>query len=127
MIRLLAHPVPPSPSATFLFLSLPLSSVDLTCKRGEGGGRRSKSVQSYDREKAWPSINHSILSGIGLRQNVNSRCPNELYFSLEIHYNFECCAKLLSATASIFCINGSYNNNYCVPTFALICTCWLSK
>ncbi len=37
-----------------------MSPVKLIDGRGgQGGGRGTK---SYDREKAWPSINHSILS-----------------------------------------------------------------
>jgi hypothetical protein len=63
MVRLLAHPLPP-PS--------PVSKLDprhtgrlrkrdnmLPGKREEWGGR---GAESYDRKKAWPSINHSLLS-----------------------------------------------------------------
>jgi hypothetical protein len=61
---LLAHP---------LFLSSPVSklplfsvscesSVELTDGRWGGGGGRG--AKPYDREKAWLSINHSILSGL---------------------------------------------------------------
>jgi hypothetical protein len=32
---------------------------------GEGGGRGGRGAESYDRKKAWPSINHSILSESG--------------------------------------------------------------
>ncbi len=60
--------------AWFLAQSLPVPSVSSTgdtqedweretiCwqERGEGGGREA---ESYDRKKAWSSINHSILSG----------------------------------------------------------------
>jgi hypothetical protein len=51
-------PPPPPVSNLPIFLSLPV------CRRssllpGEGGGR---GAGSYDREIAWPSINHSILS-----------------------------------------------------------------
>jgi hypothetical protein len=45
-------PFPPLPSATCLSFSAFL------CVRGEGYGD-----ESFDRRKAWPSINHSILSG----------------------------------------------------------------
>ncbi len=45
------------PSATCLSFSVFLSS--LLTGEGGGGGRGAK---SYDREKAWPSINHSVLS-----------------------------------------------------------------
>jgi hypothetical protein len=55
------HP-PLSPlSSPSLFLSLPV------CRRSslltEWGGRGGRGAKSYDLEKAWPSINHSILSG----------------------------------------------------------------
>ncbi len=42
-------------------LSFCLSPVELTDRRG--GGRGAK---SYDRRKAWPSINHLILSAVYL-------------------------------------------------------------
>jgi hypothetical protein len=35
--------------------------------RGGGGGR---GAESYDRKKAWSSINHAILSGVGLTVNM---------------------------------------------------------
>ncbi len=38
-----------------------MSSVELTDKRGGGSEGGAK---SYDREEAWPSIKHSIISGI---------------------------------------------------------------
>ncbi len=63
MIRLLAYtPFPLSPGRKLpLFLSLHVCrrSILLTGEGG-GGGRWAK---SYGREKARPSINHSILSG----------------------------------------------------------------
>jgi hypothetical protein len=37
-----------------------VSPVDLTDGRGGGGVRRG--AESYDRKKAWPSINPSILT-----------------------------------------------------------------
>jgi hypothetical protein len=58
----LAPPPPPLPvSKLTFFLSLPV------CRRsslltGEGGGSRG-GAKSDDVEKAWSSINHSILSG----------------------------------------------------------------
>jgi hypothetical protein len=61
MIRLLAHPLPPSPLIKLsLFLSLPVCHlpVELT-DGGEGVGES----QIIDREEAWPSINRAILSG----------------------------------------------------------------
>jgi hypothetical protein len=64
MIRLPAHPLPPSPPSKLpLFLSLP------ECRRsslltGEVGEVVRRGAKSYDREKAWPSINHSILSAL---------------------------------------------------------------
>ncbi len=46
-----------------LFLIIPVSSVEVT--DGRGGEERVRGAKSYDREKAWSSINHSILSGRG--------------------------------------------------------------
>ncbi len=63
MIRLLAHP-PPSPHSLSLSQSSCVSPVELT-DRGEGGGGRQE-TKADDREKAWSSINHSILSGTDL-------------------------------------------------------------
>ncbi len=59
-------PCPP-PSSPFpfsklsLFLSLPVCPVEYT--DGSGGRRGGRGAKSYDRKKACPSINHSILSG----------------------------------------------------------------
>jgi hypothetical protein len=55
MIRLLAHPLPPSPVIKLsLFLSFTVELSDRV-GRGEWGGR---GATLYNREKAWPSINH---------------------------------------------------------------------
>jgi hypothetical protein len=49
----------PSPvSKLSLFLSLPVSPVELT------DGREGVGAKSYDGEKAWSSINHAILSAL---------------------------------------------------------------
>ncbi len=65
MIRVLAHPPPPPPpvSKLSLFLSLLVyrRSRFLTGEEEGSGGRGAK---SYDREKAWSSINHSLLSAV---------------------------------------------------------------
>jgi hypothetical protein len=37
---------------------------------GEGGGRGTK---SYDREEAWPSINHTILSGVQIHTTYKQK------------------------------------------------------
>jgi hypothetical protein len=60
MIRLLAHPPPPLlVNKSSLILNLPVCRrSNILTKRG-GGGQGAK---SYDRAKAWPSTNHSILS-----------------------------------------------------------------
>ncbi len=62
MIGLLANPLPlPPVSKLSLFLRLPVSHrSSLLTGEGGGGGWGDK----YDREKAWPSINHSILFAI---------------------------------------------------------------
>jgi hypothetical protein len=39
-------------------------SVEVNDGRGFGGGGVGRGTESYDREKVWLSINHSILSGI---------------------------------------------------------------
>ncbi len=46
-----------------------MSPVELT---GGVGGRRG--AKSYDREKAWPSVNHSILSAYDEIQRRNQLC-----------------------------------------------------
>ncbi len=59
MFRLLALTLPlSSVSNLSLFLSLPM------CRRSSlvTGGERGRGAKSYDRKKAWPSINHSIHS-----------------------------------------------------------------
>ena len=40
-----------------------LSTVSGVELAERGGGRSGRGAESYDSEKAWPSINHSILSG----------------------------------------------------------------
>ncbi len=65
-------PFPPLLSASCLFfLSLPVCrrSSLLTGEGGGGGG----GAKSYDGEKAWLSINHSILSVQGEQNNRNIR------------------------------------------------------
>jgi hypothetical protein len=61
MIRLLAHSLLPSAiSMLSLFLSLHVCRrSSLLTERGKGDVR---GAISYDRGKAWPSINHSILA-----------------------------------------------------------------
>jgi hypothetical protein len=69
MIRLHAHPLPPSPvTKLYLFLSLSM------CVAGrayltEGRGGEAK---SYDGEKAWSSINHSILPDTATHLRLNN-------------------------------------------------------
>ncbi len=55
--------LPPLQSARCLYFCLPVfrQSNLLSRERGRGGG----GAEWYDDEKAWPSINHSILSGNG--------------------------------------------------------------
>jgi hypothetical protein len=62
MIRLHAHPLPPLSRQQLVSLSQSsyVSPVELTDGRdSDGDGRKA---ESYDCKKAWPSINHSILS-----------------------------------------------------------------
>jgi hypothetical protein len=54
-----------------LFLSLfyvTVSPVDSSSLLTGVGGGRGRGAKSYDREKAWPSIHHSILSSPTTRQ-----------------------------------------------------------
>ncbi len=60
MIQLLARPLPP-PSPVCLSLSVFLDVADRAYSR-EKEGRGGRGVKSYVPEKAWFSINHSILS-----------------------------------------------------------------
>jgi hypothetical protein len=70
MIRLLAHSLLPALSyqqVVSISQSTCVLPVELTDGREGGrlgGGRGAK---SYDREKAWSSINHSILSDLRYR------------------------------------------------------------
>ncbi len=59
MIRILAHPIPPTRQQV---VSLSQSPVELT-DMGGGGDVRGRGTKSYDCEKAWPYIKYSILSG----------------------------------------------------------------
>ncbi len=54
------HPSPLPPASYLSFLSLCVGGRAYWRDKGRVGGRGAK---SYDREEAWPSINHSILSG----------------------------------------------------------------
>jgi hypothetical protein len=57
-------PYPSSPASKLsIFLSLPVCRRSVLYWRGGGGAGDGRGAKSYDREKAWPSINHSILPG----------------------------------------------------------------
>ncbi len=58
--RLLSHPLTISCLSFSVFLFLCVPGRGYRFERGGGGGRGAK---SYDREKAWSSINQSLLSG----------------------------------------------------------------
>ncbi len=61
MIRLLAHPLPPSPVINLpLFLSLSICRRPSLLTRGRRGWARNQIIRG--REKGWPCTNHSILS-----------------------------------------------------------------
>jgi hypothetical protein len=53
------HPI--LPSASYLSFSVVLCVVGPAYWRGEEGGG-GRGAESYDRKKAWPSINRSIIS-----------------------------------------------------------------
>ncbi len=57
---------PSHPSASCLSFSVFLCDALVELTDGRGGGRRGwGGAKSYDDEKAWSSINHSILSPYG--------------------------------------------------------------
>jgi len=77
-------PLSPLPSENCLSFSFFLCVAGPACwwhggRGGEGGGGRG--AESYDRKKAWSSINHSILSGFlrdgvtGLLTAQNNKTP----------------------------------------------------
>jgi hypothetical protein len=79
MIWLLVNPCrppPPSPFSKFLSLKFLVSPAELT--GGGGGGERvGDGAKSYDGEKSWSSINHSILSTIWVMSEITLlRCDN---------------------------------------------------
>jgi hypothetical protein len=47
---------------------------------GEEGGEGVERAKSYDREKAWSSINHSILSGWGNQNDRSNFMPQILMY-----------------------------------------------
>ncbi len=59
-------PIPPPPVIIFSsFLSLPVCRRSSLYWRERGGlGWGGRGAKSYDGEKAWPSLNHSILSAV---------------------------------------------------------------
>jgi len=63
------HTSLPLPSANCLSFSVFLCLAGRAyCRERGGGGERG--AKSYDCKKAWPSINHSILSARGLRREL---------------------------------------------------------
>jgi hypothetical protein len=76
MIWLHARPFPLLPSA---IVSLSQSLVQLTDRRGGGGGR---GAESFDRKKAWPSINRSIQSGKNSEFSAYETVEKKLSFSM---------------------------------------------
>jgi hypothetical protein len=63
MIRLLAHPSPLSQQQVVSFSGF-LRFVGRAYWRERGWGGDGRGAKSYDRCKAWSSINYSILSGV---------------------------------------------------------------
>ncbi len=65
MIWLLAQPSPPHPSVSSTGDTQEDWERETTCWRETGGrGWEGKVAKLYDRKKAWPSINYSILSDV---------------------------------------------------------------
>jgi hypothetical protein len=72
---LVIHPFPPSSHQQVVSPSQSsyLSPVELTGERRGRGCRVGRiQIKSYDRKKAWPSINHSILSGLQVSHSLRS-------------------------------------------------------
>ncbi len=66
-------PFPPLPSANCLSFSVFLCVAGRAYCRERGGGgvwAWSQITKPYDHKKAWPSINHSVLSVRGLRREL---------------------------------------------------------
>ncbi len=55
-------PFPPLPAASCLSFSVFLCVAGRELTDGREGGGDGRGAKSYDREKAWPSLNHSIIS-----------------------------------------------------------------
>jgi hypothetical protein len=56
-------PHPPPLPAEALPATLIHAEKERQVAEGKGGGGSVRGVESYDRKKAWSSINHSVLSG----------------------------------------------------------------
>jgi hypothetical protein len=89
---------PPPVSNLSLFLSLPVCSRSslLTRERGEGRG-----TKSCDREKAWSSINHSILSVFHYVTHLGFSWNWFILDWTNIHHHLLCNIKLRKNYASL--------------------------
>jgi hypothetical protein len=70
MIWLLAHPFPPLPSESSTGDKQEDRERETSCWREGGEGWGGRGAESYDRKKAWSSINHSILSCVRVTVNM---------------------------------------------------------
>jgi hypothetical protein len=75
MIRVHARPLSPQQIVS-LSPSSYVSPVQLTVVRGGGGRGDRRGAESYDPQKAWPSINHSILFGWYRYKVPDHKIPN---------------------------------------------------
>ncbi len=75
-----SSPRQPSSPPTSPFHKLSLFLSIFVCHRlslltGEWGEGSTRGTKSYDREKSWPSLNHSILSGVTWHSLCTSKGP----------------------------------------------------
>jgi hypothetical protein len=87
MIQLLAHPLPPPSRQQVVSLSLffclsPADRIDGIYRGGGGGGGMEPNHTYDDGEKAWASIDHSILSDQTSPWSLPPGSPKRGEFSL---------------------------------------------
>jgi hypothetical protein len=95
----------------YLSQSFCVSPVELTDGRGGGGGRRAK---SFDREKARPSIIHSILSGYKKLQALllNSVAVSVTKMTIRL-FRFGCSTIDSSQMRSVFGLEDDASSSAC--------------
>ncbi len=69
-------PRPSLPSRLPLILTLPVCRQSSLYWRERGGGGGGREAESYNRKKAWPSINRSLLSAMHLGDYLLAHCTS---------------------------------------------------